>query len=133
GITVDREELDGLPDAYVEGLGTVEEDGRTRYRVTLDYPDIFPFLSNAKSEARRRELFEKDQRKGGPENVGLLEEAIRVRIEIATLLGYDSWAAYAIEPRMARERGRVTEFLDDLRERVTTKAAMDMDLLREAK
>src|SRR5690606_8130335 len=85
-IHVTREELDGLPEAFIEGLSTVDEDGETRYRVSLDYPELFPFLSNAKSEARRKELFIKDQVKGGEQNVRILEEAIGVRSEIARLL-----------------------------------------------
>ncbi|HKS90524.1 MAG TPA: M3 family metallopeptidase [Tepidiformaceae bacterium] len=132
GIVVGREELAGLPDSYIDGLTTVDEGGETRYRVSLDYPDIFPFMANAESAERRRELFEKDQRKGGAENVQRLEEAIAVRNEIATLLGYDSWAAYAIEVRMAKTRETVDSFLQDLRGRVAVKAGSDMDGLRDA-
>lgn len=132
GIVVSRNELAGLPDSYIDGLTTVEESGETRYRVSLDYPEIFPFMANAESAARRRELFEKDQCKGGAENVKRLEEAIQVRNEIATILGYDSWAAYAIEVRMARTRETVDAFLADLRTKVEIKARSDMDGLREA-
>ena len=44
----------------------------------------------------------------------MLEEAIRVRAEIASLLGYDSWAAYVVEKRMAKKREHVDGFLADL-------------------
>ena len=132
GIVVTRNELAGLPDSYIDGLTAVEDDGETRYRVSLDYPDIFPFMANAESAERRRELFEKDQRKGGADNVQRLEEAIAVRNEIATVLGYDSWAAYTIEVRMAKTRETVDAFLEDLRQKVAIKAAGDMDGLREA-
>lgn len=132
-IWIRQEELAGLPDAFIEGLKTEKRDGRTQYRVSLDYPELHPFMANAESEPRRRELFTKDQCKGGEENVRRLERAIEVRTEIATLLGYDSWAAYVVETRMAKERTRVDAFLADLRERVAEKARRDMTGLADAK
>ncbi|MGE5594574.1 MAG: M3 family metallopeptidase, partial [Hyphomicrobiales bacterium] len=132
GIEVTREQL-ALPESYVAGLKTVTDGGETRYRVSLDYPELHPFMANAESEQLRRELFLKDQRKGGPENVARLEKAIALRDEAAKLLGYDSWAAYRVEVRMAKERQRVDAFLADLREKVARKAEMDFEGLREAK
>ncbi|MBI2766107.1 MAG: Zn-dependent oligopeptidase [Chloroflexi bacterium] len=134
GIEVSREELAGLPDSFIEGLTLVEggSDER-RYRVSLDYPELFPFLSNAESEERRQELFLKDQRKGGEANVERLERAIRLRNEAAGLLGYDSWAAYVVEVRMAKSRAAVDGFLADLRERLRLKLESDLAELRKAK
>jgi thimet oligopeptidase len=132
GILVRREDLTGLPDSFIDALKTVDEAGETRYRVSLDYPEIQPFMANAESGALRKELFEKDQRKGGEGNVHVLEDAIRIRNEVATLLGYDSWAAYQLEVRMAKRRENVDTFLADLRAKVAVKAAADVQLLREA-
>lgn len=133
GITATREELAGMPDRWIDGLKTVEEHGQTKYRVTLDYPEIVPFMDNAENAELRRQLFEKNQVKGGKANVAVLEEAIGVRNEIATLLGYDSWAAYIVEKRMAKERGAVETFLRDLQEKVAPKADADMRALGESK
>lgn len=133
GIVVTEEDLAGLPPSFIGGLERVERGGETRFRVSLDYPEFFPFMSNCGSEQLRRELFIKDQCKGGRENVAILEEAIRVRSEVAALLGYDSWAAYVTEVRMAKDRRRVEAFLTDLREKVAVKAERDMALLREAR
>lgn len=132
GIVVRRDDLAGLPDAFIENLTKVEEAGETKYRVSLDYPEIQPFMANAVSSELRRQLFEKDQRKGGADNVRRLEEAIRVRDEAARLLRYDSWAAYKLEVRMAKTRETVDAFLLDLREKVARKAARDMEGLCEA-
>ena len=87
GIEVTREDLEGLPDAYVDSLKKVERGGWTRYRVSLDYPEIQPFMANSPNPALRRQLFEKDQRKGGPDNVRVLEDALRLRAEVARRLG----------------------------------------------
>ena len=119
-----------MPDAFVEGLKKVEEDGETRYRVSLDYPEIQPFMANAEYGALRKAMFLKNQRKGGADNVGTLEEAIRVRTEIAALLGYDSWAAYAIEVRMAKKRGSGGQLPRGPRTKVRGEGGGDMQMLR---
>ncbi|MBA4179682.1 MAG: hypothetical protein C0506_03755 [Anaerolinea sp.] len=130
GIEVRREDLEGLPESYVANLKTVEAGGETKYRVSLDYPELHPFMANAVSTDLRRQLFEKEQCKGGPGNVKVLEEALRARAEAARLLGYDSWAAYKTEVRMAKRRETVDSFLADLRERVAVKAARDMEEMK---
>jgi thimet oligopeptidase len=128
GIVVGRDELDGLPETFVDGLQCV--DGG--YRVSLDYPEFHPFMAEARSARRRRELLEKDLRKGGPANVARVERAIAVRREIADILGYPSWAAYVIETRMAKTPEAVASFLDDLRGRAAVKAAADLAELADA-
>jgi thimet oligopeptidase len=133
GVLATRAELAGMPDRWIDALKTVEADGAVKHRVSLDYPEILPFLEEGESEDLRRELFIKNQNKGGEGNVALLEEAIAVRNEIATLLGYDSWAAYVVEKRMAKERGAVDRFLSDLDAKVRRKAAIDMERLAAAK
>ena len=133
GIVVERERLAGMPDRWIDGLKRIEEDGATRYRVSLDYPEIMPFMDNAEDEELRREMFLKNQNKGGEANVSVLEEAIRVRAEIATLLGYESWAAYVVEKRMAKRPENVQSFLEDLERKLHVKADVDMKALSRAK
>lgn len=131
GIAVSREELAGLPEPFIDSLRREEADGETRYRVSLDYPEFFPFMGKAHSSELRRALFAKEQVKGGDANVAVLERALAARKEAAGLLGYDSWAAYAHEVCMSKERERVASFLADLRERLTVKAEADVALMAE--
>lgn len=132
-ILVTRADLAGLPRAYIERLKTVEQDGQTLYRVSLDYPEFFPFMDAAESEDLRRELQHKAFCKGGPENVALLEEAIALRDEIARLLGYDSWSAYVLEVRMAGTPEAAQRFLDDLQSKVAPLLERDLRELAAAK
>ncbi len=129
GIAVPREALDGLPEAFIQSLRAEETDGGTRYRVSLDYPEYFPFMGKARSAELRRELFGKEQVKGGAANVAVLERALAARREMAALLGYDSWASYALEVCMAGGRERVADFLADLRGKVAVKAEADLALM----
>ncbi|MGE0056673.1 MAG: M3 family metallopeptidase [Dehalococcoidia bacterium] len=132
-IHVDRDGLKGLPDSYIESLKSELYEGKTVYRVSLDYPEMYPFLDNAESEPLRRELMVKNYLKGGPDNVRVLEEAIGVRDELARTLGYASWAAYVLEIRMAKEPVHVTDFLAGLRSQVASKLETDLEGLRQAK
>ena len=131
GIVVAREDLAGMPDAFIDSLGTEEVEGETRYRVSLDYPEFFPFMGKARSSELRRALFAKEQVKGGDANVAVLERALAARREAADLLGYDSWASYAHEVCMSKERERVRDFLADLRERLAAKVGADVALMVE--
>lgn len=131
GILVSRDELSGLPDGFIDSLPTEDVDGVTRHRVSLDYPEFFPFLGKAQSSELRRALFAKEQVKGGDANVAVLERALAARREAAGLLGYDSWASYAHEVCMSKERERVASFLADLRERLSAKVEGDVALMAE--
>ena len=127
-IHVTRNQLAGLPDAYIERL---KRDDAGRYRVSLDYPELHPFLDAAQDAALRSELFRKNHNKAADSNLELLEEAITVRHEIAARLGYESWAAYVLETRMAKTPDAVLEFLTDLEERLQPKLQGDLALLAE--
>ena len=130
-IEVSRDELSGLPDAYIDGLQTTDQNGATRYRVSLDYPELHPFLDSADDGERRRELFLKNHNKAADRNVDVLEEAISVRDEIARRLGYESWAAYILEIRMAKQPEAVLDFLVDLEQRLGGKLDADLAALGE--
>src|SRR5262249_23522494 len=50
------------------GSGNSPKSKKLEYRVSLDYPDFFPFMDNAESEELRRELQIKFFRQGGEQN-----------------------------------------------------------------
>ncbi|HJM75938.1 MAG TPA: M3 family metallopeptidase [Dehalococcoidia bacterium] len=127
------EQLSGLPDAFIAGLTSSEEDAETRYRVSLDYPEFYPFMESADDTGMRHELFLKNHNKAADSNVSILTEAIAVRDEIASILGYDSWADYIVEVKMAKTPQAALDFLVDLEARVQEKAAVDMAGLAASK
>jgi len=128
-IEVDRDGLAGLPDDYVERLRPGERPGT--YRVSLDYPELHPFMEQADDRALREELFRKSWNQAAEQNRPLLEEAIRVRRRIADLLGYATWADYAMELRMAANPERVRLFYADLLPPLEAAARQEIAELRE--
>ena len=111
-IEVDRDGLAGLPDSYVERLRPGEQPGT--YRVSLDYPEINPFMERATNRAHREALFRKNFNQAAGVNRPLLTEALEIRRRIAALLGHPTWAHYAMEVKMAAEPDRVAAFYDQL-------------------
>ncbi|MDA0270444.1 MAG: Zn-dependent oligopeptidase [Chloroflexi bacterium] len=132
-LLLERSQLVGLPDSYIDGLQVVEIPEGPRHRVSLDYPELYPFLESAEDEELRRDLFIKNHLKAANVNLPLLAEAVAVRDEIATTLGYASWAAYVTETKMAKTPDIAADFLVDLQARVRIKAEHDIDELTESK
>ena len=128
-ILVTEAELDGLPESYRANLAKVGE----KYKVTLAYPDVYPFLAGAHDEERRRELLEKFVRRGGTKNVALLKKMFRVRAENAKLLGYKTHADYQVELRMAKSAANIWRFIHDLERRTKKQAAKDLMMLKADK
>ena len=127
-IEVQRDELDGLPEAYIEGLKTTEGGG---YRISLDYPDYLPFMQQASNRTLRQQLQYKFWNKASEENMSLLEEAVALRREIAGMLGYATWADYQMEVKMAEKPANVAAFYDSVIPGLTKKAQPELDTLTE--
>ncbi len=132
-ILVTRAGLAGLPESFIGNLRTEEISGETRYRVSLDYPELFPFLESAEDASLREELFRKNHSKAAEVNVDLLEEAISARDQAARVLGFVSWAQYVLQIRMAKSPEVVLDFLVDLEVKVRVKADRDIGELSAAK
>lgn len=122
-LVVGREELDGLGETYINRLERTK-DGK--YIVTLKYPDYNPFMSSAKSEKARKALQEKFARRGGKENVKLLEDTVELRRKQAALLGFKRYPDYVLPVRMAKNYETLEAFLKYLQKEVTPLAQDEM-------
>jgi thimet oligopeptidase len=128
-IEVTREGLSGLPDDFVERLSPGEREGT--YRVSLDYPQVNPFLEQAHDRELRRVLFGKNWNKAVEANRPLLDEALELRRRIATLLGEPTWAHHAMEVKMARTPDRVRAFYDELLPVLSAQIRRELETLGE--
>ncbi|MBI2070154.1 MAG: Zn-dependent oligopeptidase [Elusimicrobia bacterium] len=133
-LELTREELEGMPEDFINRLSTAVAG---RFIVTLDYPDYFPFMENARRWDARKALETKYDNRASTMNIVLLEEAIGLRHEIANLLGYPTHAHYVLEDRMAKDPKNVKDFLNrlqaklkplaeaEIKERLSIKAAQE--------
>ncbi len=124
------EQLAGLPESFINRLSKTK-DGK--YKVTVKYPDYYPFMENAKDPQARKVLEEKFNKRGGQANLARLEETLRLRHETAKMLGYANHAAYVLEDRMAKTPEAVAGFLSRVSNRIKTKLTSDLKELQAAK
>jgi thimet oligopeptidase len=129
GIDVTREQLAGLPEEYIGRLKHGAEEGT--FRVSLDYPELNPFLEQAQDRGLRQELFTKHWRRAVDVNRPLLDEALAIRRQIADLFGAPTWAHYAMEVKMARRPERVRQMYDELLPRVEPRIRSELEVLGE--
>jgi thimet oligopeptidase len=102
-------ELEGLPDDYI-AAHPPGPDGRIR--LSTEYPDVFPVFTYARSDALRRRLRAEFDNRAYPANLAVLDRMIARRHELARLLGFDSWADYALADKMAGSADTASAFID---------------------
>jgi thimet oligopeptidase len=102
-------ELDGLPADYI-AAHRPGADGRIR--LTTDYPDVFPVLTYARSDDLRRRVRAEFDNRAYPGNMAVLDRMIARRAELAGLLGFRSWADYAVADKMAGTAATASAFID---------------------
>jgi thimet oligopeptidase len=103
--------LEGLPQDYIDRHKPAA-DGTIQ--ITTDYPDILPAMRFVKSDALRRQLFEAFQTRAYPKNRDVLKQMMQTRYDIATLLGYKSWADYFAADKMAGKGQRIADFIQEV-------------------
>jgi thimet oligopeptidase len=130
GLDLTRDDLDGLPDDYVARLRPGAAP--STFRVSLDYPEYYPFMDLAHRRDLREQLQYKSWNKARQDNLPLLEETLQVRLDMARLLGLPSWAHHAMEERMAKDPETVESFYEQLIPPLQAKAADELDDLRAA-
>lgn len=123
-ILVTRADLDGLPNSFADSLEVDEESGKLK--VTLDYPDILPFTENSKRRDLREELSRKFNNQAVADNRPILEEALKLRDEIAQAFGVASWSHYRLEERMAHNPEAVSDFYKGLLPPLTEQGTSDI-------
>ena len=113
-------DLEGMPQAWIDGLEVDEESGK--YKVTIAYPHLVPFLENSRRRDLREQLRFKFNTVAVEENRKILEEALLIRQQIAEMFGQPTWAHHRLELRMAKTPERVTQFYGELRDGLTSRA-----------
>lgn len=129
-ILCSREELSGCSERFISSLEKLEiknkkGESEYKYKVTLEYPHVGPFLANAENREKRKELTIKNSKKGGKKNLIILKKMVDLRIEIAKILGYKNYIDFKVEDRMAKNSQNVLDFNNRLLEKV--KPAGDRD------
>jgi thimet oligopeptidase len=108
-LAVEPRELRGLPDDWLEARPP-GPDGKVT--VTTDATDYVPVLTYATSGEVRAALWRLYRLRGHPRNLEVLSRLLSRRAELARLLGYPTWAAYATEDKMIGGEPQAAGFIE---------------------
>ena len=116
----DEADLAGLPE-FVRTMAaeTAAEKGLEGWAFTLDAPSYSPFLKYSENRELRRQIWTAYNTRaiGGEfDNTEIVRKIVDLRIKIANILGYETYADYALEERMAKSKTNVSEFIMNLLE-----------------
>lgn len=119
-VIEDKKELDGLPQGVIDGAAeTAKEKGlEGKWVFTLSKPSMIPFLQYAKNRELREKIYRGYFMRGNNgdknDNKEAVAKIVKLRVEKARLLGFDSYAAYVVDENMAKTPAKVNEFLAKL-------------------
>jgi thimet oligopeptidase len=106
-------ELEGLPADY---LARHPANAEGRVTLTTDPPDMQPVMTFAASAALRERMFLAYNTRAYPVNQQILLDLLATRQEVATILGFRSWADLATADQMMGSAANVRTFLAKLNE-----------------
>lgn len=114
-----EEDLAGLPDFVVEAAAVEARDRNLPGWVfTLKMPSYTAFMKYADNRKLRETLYRAYNSRGFQnnkrDNQELVKRIANLRLKKANLLGYDTYARYVLEKRMAETPERVNAFLNEL-------------------
>lgn len=122
-LITDENELQGLPESALQAAKqSAAEKELDGYRFTLEFPSYLPVMMYCENRTLREEMYRafgtraSDQ---GPnagiwDNSALIEEILKLRFELAQLLGFDTYADYSLATKMAENPQQVLDFLENL-------------------
>ncbi len=127
-VVATQAELDGLPPDY---LGRHQPDANGQITLSTDQPDMQPVMTFANSAALRERMFLAYNTRAYPANKELLEQLLATRQEIATVIGFRSWADLATADQMMGSAANVRTFLNKLDEASRDGAVREVEQVLE--
>ncbi len=118
----DEANLNGLPNGVCEAANMLAKSkgNDKKWLFTLDYPSYIPFMQYAENRALRKQLSAAFGARGFNQNSSnneeIIAEIVSLRLEKAKLLGYNTYAEFVLEERMAEKPNKVYQLWEDLLE-----------------
>jgi peptidyl-dipeptidase Dcp len=115
----DADNLRGLPASVVESAKeAAEEKGMEGWVFTLHSPSFGPFMMYADNRELRKQLYmayhTRCTHDNTQNNMEIVKQLVNLRMQVAQLLGYPTYADYALERRMAQDQAHVYQLFNDL-------------------
>jgi peptidyl-dipeptidase Dcp len=113
--------LAGLPNGLIEAAaeaGNADPATAGKWVFTLHNPSVLPFLQFSDNRDLREEIFNayinRCNNNNEFDNKDIIKKLVRFRLEKANLLGYDTYAEFVLEERMAKKPENVYKLLNQI-------------------
>lgn len=135
-VLTQQEQLTGLPESAIEAAAeTAKEKGIAGWAFTLQAPSYIPFMTYLDNRDLRKELYTayntRCTRNNEYNNIDIVKKMVNTRMAIAQLLGYDNFAQYTLEERMAEKSDAVYKLLNQLLDAYTPTAQKEYQEVQE--
>ena len=138
----DEKGLSGLPEDVRQAAREAAEadtaaDKNAGWKFTLHAPSYLPVMQYADDRAFRELMYHASATRASEfgkadlDNTPLIADIIRLRKELAQLLGFNNYAEYSLEPKMAETPQQVIDFLNELAVRARPYAGRDLQELND--
>lgn len=131
-----KEDLAGLPESVIEAAAAkAKSKDKTGWIFDLSAPSYLGFMKYSSNRDLREKLYmaynTKSVMGGEFDNQDNITKIVNLRLQIANLLGYNSYADYVLKNRMAKNKDAVYELLNDLAEAYTATAHQEVKDVEE--
>ncbi|MDO9833224.1 oligopeptidase A [Glaesserella parasuis] len=125
-VIEDNADLKGLPESALEGAKlSAQSKEKSGYRFTLEFPSYLPVMTYCENRELRQKMYEAYNTRAsdqGPnagkwDNSAIMAETLELRLELAKLLGFESYAELSLATKMAENPTQVVDFLEGLANR----------------
>lgn len=118
-LLTDEKDLSGLPESICEAAALrAKEKGKKGWLFNLTAPSYIPFMRYADSRKLRETMYREYMSVGNKgdeyDNKEIIRQIINIRLEIARLMGYNTYAEYSLKHTMAKNPATVYNLLNQL-------------------
>ena len=122
----DSSELNGLPEDYIRNH---PPDANGVITLTTDYPDMQPVMTFAGNADLRLRMFRAYNTRAYPANRPLLLDLLALRQQIASILGFASWADLATANQMMGSAANMKKFIAELEQASRAGATREYEMV----
>ena len=130
-LALTEKQLEGLPESSLESYAqTAKDKGKEGSIITLDAPSFVPFMKYCDDRSLRREVYmaynTQCTHNNEYNNVDIIKQLVNIRMELAHLLGFSTFAEYKLKKRMAETSDAVYKLLNQLLDAYTPAALKEV-------
>lgn len=129
-IVESEADVEGIPSSDLEAA-KFEEDGKIKYKFTLQMPSYIAYMTYGKNREIRQKLYEAYVSRA-PQNAAIIDELLALRQEMSELLGFKNYAEYSLATKMAPNNDKVVAFLESLLAHSKHQAYTELDTLQKS-